>query len=100
MLLYQTADLEFATQAVEALRAADIPCFKTGTAWSNLWYGVGLDSIAIFIRDRRDGPRASEILIRLGAAPDAPPVGPRGPVLWAAIALALLSAVWVAVHWA
>ena len=67
VLLYQTMDDDFADSAVEALRRAHIPCFRTGTAWENLWYGRRLNSFSIFVRNAEDYDRANHILIRLGA---------------------------------
>jgi hypothetical protein len=100
VLLYQTMDSEFAASAIEALRAADIACYKTGTSWTSLWYGKGLDAESIFIHRAGDYARANGILIALGAAVEEPVTWLRRPVIWLLLALIVLAAAFVASKWA
>lgn len=98
LLLYHTSDLDFAESAVDALHADRISCFKTGTAWSGLWYGRGLDSISIFIRHPTDYERASAVLVRLGAVQDAPRHLLRRPLTWVIVAAAIALSLWVGLN--
>ena len=98
VLLYQTSDLEFADDALGALEAARISSFKTGTAWRGLWYGIGLNSISIFIRHPEDYQRANAVLVGIGAVVEEPSHFLRRPLAWILIVAAIALSAWVGLH--
>ena len=99
VLLYQTMDGDFADCAVEALTKEHIPCFRTGTAWENLWYGRSLNSFSIFVRKADDYDRASHILIGLGADVDESPSLLKERIFLVFGFAAVVTAVVVALNW-
>jgi len=76
-LVYETTDTDFANRALEAMREAGIPCYRTGRGWSsNTTYpgkGFTEDQVCLYIENDTDYVQANQILIRLGAVVEQPP---------------------------
>jgi hypothetical protein len=102
LLVYQTSNPRFADKAIEAMLAADIPCFQTGRGWIDIRPGVRQDpggGICIYIRYSQDSRRANAILIELGAAVDAPIRAPPKRVLFLVTVAVTAPAIYVVTHW-
>jgi len=93
-LIYETTDTEFADRAIEALRAADVPCYRTGHGYTaeaqHMGRGFSEDQVCLYIERDTDWARANEILIGLGAVTERP-LPPRWVLVLAAALLAMLS---------
>ena len=95
MLIYETADSDFAELAVETLKEAGIDAYATGGSLP----GGSSPTVCIYIRDAADSQKANAILVKLGAAPDDPV---RLPPKWVLALLAVsvvLVGLWVASAW-
>lgn len=102
-LVYETTDPDFADRAIEAMRDADIPCYRTGRGYSNqVQYpgrGFSEDRICIYIERDADYAQANEILITLGAVTDDPERFPPKWVLALFAVIAVLIAFWITSEW-
>ncbi len=93
MLIYETSDSGFADSVIDALRQADIECYRTGGA--SLYAEMeSLPTVCIHIRDAGDFQRANEILVQQGGAVDRP-VRISPLVIMAVIVVAVLLAAWI-----
>ena len=102
LLVYQTSDPRFADNAIEAMVAADIPCFQTGRGYIDIRPGVRQDlggGICIYIRNSQDSERANKILVELGAAVDTPIKLPSKRALFLVTAAITVVAIYVAANW-
>ncbi len=77
-LVYMAEGVRFAKRAVEALRAAGIPCMRGGEQ-PDLDDGTGLGpgrlgypEIGIYVVEESDYGRPSQILLKMGAAREKP----------------------------
>ena len=98
-LVYETTDTDFADRAIEALRAADVPCYRTGLGYHEQAAATGRvwseAQVCIYIERDTDYARANELLVGLGAVTEKP-LPPRWVFVLAAALLAMLS-LWIAV---
>jgi hypothetical protein len=101
-LVYETTDTTFADRAIEAMRAADISCYRIGRGYSNssAYPGKGLteDQVCLYIETDTDYARANAILIELGAVTDDPRLLPKW--VWGLFAVvAVVIGLWIASEW-
>jgi hypothetical protein len=95
VLIYETADSDFADLAVETLKEAGIDAYVTGGSLP----GGSDPTVCIYIRSATDSPKANEILIKLGAVTDDPD---RLPPKWVFAVLAIAAvvlALWITSVW-
>lgn len=76
-LLYTASDLTFARAAVSALNDAEIDGYLTGEEDLSGYLVHGIPQYCVHIESEHDRTRANEILLALGAAPEA--ALPEGP---------------------
>ena len=72
-LLYTAGDLSFARAALSALHDADIDSYLTGADDLSGYLLHGMPEYCVHIASEHDRARAGEILLALGAAPEAAP---------------------------
>ena len=76
VFVYETTDTDFANRAIDAMRAADIPCYRTGRGYSSdsSYSGRGIteNQVCIYIDHDSDYERANALLIQLGAVIEKP----------------------------
>ena len=99
-LVYETTDTDFADRALEAMRAADISCYRTGhgyhTGAAYPGRGSGEDQVCIYLERESDFSEANRILISLGAAVERPtPLR----LIVGLLILAAILAIWAALAW-
>jgi hypothetical protein len=104
MLVYETTDTSFANRAIDALRRADIPCYRVGSGSGdgspmNLLMALGESRICIHIEQASDYRRANEILIALGAAREEPLRLPSPRGVRIAIILTVVITICIALIW-
>jgi hypothetical protein len=104
VLLYETNDTRFANRAIEALRRADIPCYRVGSGSGdgspmNLMMALGESRICIHVERDSDYRRANDILIALGAAREEPLRLPSARGVRIVIILVVALAVCIALVW-
>ena len=87
MVVYETEDSDFADSAIEALKKANIDCYRTG---GSLHLGQSDPTASIHVRDGADLGKANKVLIRHGAVVERPPRLPSGWVAWTSIAFGSL----------
>jgi hypothetical protein len=101
-LIYETTDTDFADRAIEAMRKADIDCYRVGHGYSTRSAYVGRggteSQVCLYVERDTDCARANEILLELGAVMDDPKLPPRWVVLLL-LALATAIGVWVSLEW-
>ena len=101
-LVYETTDTRFADRAIDALREADVPCYRVGTGLGDgspvtQLQALGESRICIYLERESDYPKASDILVRLGAAKEEPL-----PIKWVfrlSVLLVIAIAICVALMW-
>jgi hypothetical protein len=94
-LLYTASDLSFARAALGALREAAIESYLTGEEDLSGYLVHGMPQYCVHIESEHDRTRANEILLALGAAPEAAlPEG--GWLRWLMIAVGVTVAALVA----
>ena len=104
-LVYETTDTDFANRAIQALRDADISCYRVGHGYSNRAAEVGFQyptasesQVCIYIERDSDYAEANRILISLGAVVESTPrISPW--IIGVLVVVALLVATWVAAAW-
>ena len=87
MVVYETEDSDFADSAIEALKKANIDCYRTGGSFH---LGQSDPTICIHVRNNADLRKANEVLIRRGAVVERPLRLPSGWVARTSIASSLL----------
>jgi hypothetical protein len=87
VVVYETEDSEFADSAIDALKKANIDCYRTG---GSLHLGQSDPTFCIHVRDGTDLRKANEVLIRHGAVVERPLRLPSGWVAWTSIASGFL----------
>jgi len=103
LLVYETTDPDFANRAMDAMRDAAIPCYRTGRGYSSdsNYPGKGFteDQVCIYIERDTDFAQANEILIGLGAVTEDPErLLPKWVFALFAVTAVLL-AFWIAAAW-
>ena len=100
LLLYQTSDPAFANRALEVLQEAEIPCYRTGEGyWSIPTRRDSGAGICIYIEREADYRAANEIIVKLGAAVDAPIRLPSRRVVFIVVFVVTVIAALVAFNW-
>jgi len=99
-LVYETTDTDFADRALEAMREAHIPCYRTGHGYqTEAWYsarGSSESQVCIYIERDTDFSEANRILISLGAVEERPlPLR----LIFALLLVAAIVAIWAALAW-
>jgi hypothetical protein len=92
VVVYETEDSDFADSAIDALKKANIDCYRTG---GSLHLGQSDPTVCIHVRDAADLRKANEVLIRNGAVVERPLRLPSGWVAWTCIVSGLLLLVFV-----
>jgi hypothetical protein len=87
MVVYETEDSDFADSAIEALKKANIACYRTG---GSLHLGQSDPTVCIHESNGADLARANQILIRNGAAIERALRLPFGWAAWSGIGFGLL----------
>jgi hypothetical protein len=87
VVIYETEDSDFADSAIEALKKANIDCYRTG---GSLHLGQSDPTVCIHLRNGANVRKANEILICHGAVVERPMRLPSGWVAWTSIAFGLL----------
>jgi hypothetical protein len=100
-LVYETTDGDFADQAIQALRDAEISCYRVGHGYTNrqaaLSWGAGSEQqVCIYIEHDPDYAEANRILISLGAVVES---RPSLRVILGIVLVALIVAISVVVVW-
>jgi hypothetical protein len=94
-LVYATTDTDFADSAIEALRAAEISCYRVGLGVDHSAARAATeDQVCIYIERDTDYSEANRILISLGAVVEKPPPA---WLIGLIMLVAALSALWIAV---
>jgi hypothetical protein len=100
--VYETTDTDFANRAIEAMRDADIPCYRVGHGYSNSAQYVGRgfseNQVCIYIERDTDYAQANEILVKLGAVTESPGLPPK-LVFVLLLFVAVVLGTWVALQW-
>jgi hypothetical protein len=102
LLVYETTDTDFANRAIDALREADIPCYRVGTTFGDAspvtqLQALGESQVCIYIERDSDFRQANDILLRLGAAVEEPL--PAGRIVRIAVILIVAIATVIALMW-
>jgi hypothetical protein len=87
VVVYETEDSDFADSAIDALKKANIDCYRTG---GSLHLGQSDPTVCIHVRDSANLRKANEVLIRHGAVVEHPLRMPTGWIAWTSIASVLL----------
>jgi hypothetical protein len=87
VVVYETEDSDFADSAIEALKKANIDCYRTG---GSLHLGQSDPTVCIHVVNGADLRKANEVLIRHGAVVELPLRLPSGRVAWTSIASGML----------
>lgn len=101
-LVYETTDTEFANRALDAMREAGIPCYRTGRGWASdasyLGKGFAENQVCIYIEKDEDYVQANKILISLGAVVETPPRLPSKRALFVIALVVVAFACWLALQ--